>query len=452
MAIEIKVPSPGESISEVEIGSWFVETGDHVEKDQELGEIESEKATLPLIAKESGEITLLKKVGETVPVGTVVCTIDTSKAGKSGEKPKASKADVNAEKAAHAGTGSGTVKASIEPKTPEGFENGKQDVEQVEANSPPMVQPQADAGAQDAEKGGPIKSTPVARKMMDDAGLSVDDIMQGLRKITSKEVSAVIRAGNGEEVRKDFAGGAVSREEQKTGMSNLRRKLAQRLVAVKNETAMLTTFNEADMSSIIALRKQFQDSFVNKHGVKLGFMSFFTKAVSIALAEFPTVNSHIEGEDLVTPEYCDIGIAVQTDKGLMVPVLRNVENQSLADIEKNIVELAGKARKYRISIEEMSGGTFTITNGGIFGSMLSTPIINPPQAAILGMHNIIERPVVAEGQIVIRPMMYLALSYDHRIIDGRDSVSFLVKVKNYIENPVNMLMRGINPEKTLLDL
>ena len=235
-------------------------------------------------------------------------------------------------------------------------------------------------------------------------------------------------------------------------MSNLRRKLAQRLVAVKNETAMLTTFNEADMSRIMALRKKYQESFTGKHGIKLGFMSFFTRAVSLALLEFPNVNSRIEGDELIMPGYCDIGIAVQTDKGLMVPVLRNVENQSLADIEKNIMELAGKARKYRISIEEMSGGTFTITNGGIFGSMLSTPIINPPQAAILGMHNIIERPVVVDGQIVIRPMMYLALSYDHRVVDGRDSVSFLVKVKEYLENPVTMLMGGLNPERTLLDI
>ena len=288
--------------------------------------------------------------------------------------------------------------------------------------------------------------------MMDEEGLNVDDIINGLRKISSREVNAVlchVRQGPQELA---FSGGNVSRDEERSKMSNLRRKLAQRLVSVKNETAMLTTFNEADMSQIIALRKKYQDAFVKNHGIKLGFMSFFTKAVTLALQEFPNVNSHIEDDELIVPGYCDIGIAVQTDKGLMVPVLRNTENQSLADIEKNIMELAGKARKFRISIEEMSGGTFTITNGGIFGSMLSTPIINPPQAAILGMHNIIERPVVVDGQIVIRPMMYLAVSYDHRVIDGRDSVSFLVKVKEYIENPVNMLSAGVNPEKTLLDL
>ncbi len=447
MAIEIKVPSPGESITEVEIGSWFVKTGDHVEKDQEIGEIESEKATLPLIADESGEITLLKEEGETVPVGTVVCTIDTASAGKKPEERNPEQEQEKEVKAAQKPEVVTTTKKPVKAENREVIEKPAQDTksEVIKQEILPVEEELPEAS-------GKIKATPVARKMMDEEGLNPDDIVNGLRKITSREVSAVLQARQEGFKKPGLTGGKVNREEQRIRMSNLRRKLAQRLVAVKNETAMLTTFNEADMSRIMALRKKYQESFTSKHGIKLGFMSFFTRAVSLALQEFPNVNSRIEGDELIMPGYCDIGIAVQTDKGLMVPVLRNVENQSLADIEKNIMELAGKARKYRISIEEMSGGTFTITNGGIFGSMLSTPIINPPQAAILGMHNIIERPVVVDGQIVIRPMMYLALSYDHRVVDGRDSVSFLVKVKEYLENPVTMLMGGLNPERTLLDI
>ena len=461
MALEIKVPSPGESISEVEIGSWFVESGDHVEKDQEIGEIESEKATLPLIAEESGKITLLKEVGETVPVGTVVCSIDTSKAGKTAEKNASAGAATEAvrtEKTEEKTEGKPGKKSTGTEKEEAGKEEVK--VQQAEAETEPSEIKEEGMSAvagEDSKTGtgmvsDKIKTTPVARRMMEEDGLNVDDIVNGLRKITSREVNAVAQSGqhNGENFA--FAGGKVSRTEQRSKMSNLRRKLAQRLVAVKNETAMLTTFNEADMSQVIALRKKYQDIFVKKHGIKLGFMSFFTKAVTLALQEFPNVNSHIEGDELIVPDYCDIGIAVQTEKGLMVPVLRNTESQGLADIEKNIMNMAAQARKFRISIEDMSGGTFTITNGGIFGSMLSTPIINPPQAAILGMHNIIERPVVVDGQIVVRPMMYLAISYDHRVIDGRDSVSFLVRVKEYIENPVNMLIGGVSPEKTLLDI
>ncbi len=452
MAVEIKVPSPGESITEVEIGSWFVRNGDHVEKDQEIGEIESEKATLPLIAEDSGEITILKEEGETVPVGTVVCSIDTGKTGKKPEKKETPDEKPEAEK---------TVKPEREKEKDESSsreqeikaeaisEESAVKVAETPAETPQKEKvPEKEASVPGQER---IKATPVARKMMEEEGLRVEDIINGLRKITSKDVAAVREAVTSMP-RPGISGGENSRQEQRAKMSNLRRKLAGRLVAVKNETAMLTTFNEADMSNIIALRKKYQDIFVKTHGVKLGFMSFFTKAIALTLKEFPNVNSYIDGEELVTPEYCDIGIAVQTDKGLMVPVLRNAENQSLAEIEKNIIDLAGKARKFRISIEEMSGGTFTITNGGIFGSMLSTPIINPPQAAILGMHNIIERPVAIDGEVVIRPMMYLALSYDHRIIDGRDSVSFLVRVKKYIENPVSMLMSGLDPEVTLLEI
>jgi 2-oxoglutarate dehydrogenase E2 component (dihydrolipoamide succinyltransferase) len=420
MIVEIKVPSPGESITEVEIAKWFVGDGDFVQKEQEIAEVESDKATLPLIATESGQVKILKESGTAVPVGGVVCTIDTSVKGSRKDAPAPVKKE---EKKATEATEK-TVIAAV-----------------------PEIKPVKSPGTEYTE----VKVTPVAQKMMDEHDLSVEDIIKGLKKLGSKEVSTFLNA-----VSVSSAGLAqareITRKEERMRMSVLRRKLSQRLVAVKNETAMLTTFNEADMSQIAELRKKYQDEFVKKHGVKLGFMSFFTKAVSEALLQFPAVNSRIEGEEMITPSYTDIGIAVQTDKGLMVPVLRNVETMNLAGIEKNIAELAGKARSNKISIEEMSGGTFTITNGGIYGSMMSTPILNPPQSAILGMHNIIDRPVAAGGQVVIRPMMYLALSYDHRLIDGRDSVSFLLKVKEYLENPVKLLFGGGSAEKGLLEL
>jgi len=427
MAIQVKIPSPGESISEVELSNWFVENGDYVEKDQEIGEVESEKATLPLIAEESGSVKLLKEVGEVVPVGEVVCEIDTS------AKPQKSS------------------------KKEEKKDSNKQEESKKEEEKKKQKEETASSKKEDDDKNitkddstEKIKLTPVAQKMMQENNLSLDDILAGLKRITSKEVNAVLSASTGDKP-ESFISKEASRESERNKISNLRRKLSERLVAVKNETAMLTTFNEADMSRIIELRKKYQDQFVKKHEVKLGFMSFFTKAVTLALQEFPNINSQIEKDEIVKPSYVDVGIAVQTDKGLMVPVIRNTETLSLADIEKKIMELATKARKNRISIEDMSGGTFTITNGGIFGSMLSTPIINPPQSAILGMHNIIERPVAAEGQVVIKPMMYLALSYDHRIIDGRESVGFLVRIKELVENPEKMLIAG-NQEAMLLDL
>jgi len=428
MAIEVKIPSPGESISEVEIASWFVETGDFVERDQEIGEVESEKATLPLIAEDSGKIEILKKEGETVAVGEVVCKIDTD---ASAPKKKDSEPETNKEKTKEEKEPAPAVTEEEEDKKQKDSEDSKPEDPETESRD--------------------IKTTPLARKIMEDEGLNLDDILNGLKKLTSKEVMLAKEAG--EEISPSFSKNLEkSREIQKEKISNLRKKLSERLVAVKNETAMLTTFNEADMSRIIELRKKYQKQFVDKHSIKLGFMSFFTKAVTLALQEFPRVNSYIENDEMITPAYCDVGIAVQTDKGLMVPVLRNTETMSLADIEKSIMEMATKARKNRLSIPEMQGGTFTITNGGIFGSMLSTPIINPPQAAILGMHNIQERPVAINGKVEVRPMMYLALSYDHRIIDGRESVSFLVKVKELIENPKNMLFGGKNPDNILLDL
>lgn len=416
MIIEVKVPSPGESISEVEVANWFVASGDFVEKDQEIGEIESEKATLPLIADASGAVEILVEAGETVAIGKIVCKIDTS---AKGNKP--------AEKAVQ-------EKATEESAT----------ITKTEAKPEKKIVVQ--------EEESKIKPTPLAKKIMDDHNLDANDIIKGLKKLSSKDVNAIIQSSSSGNASPVLNSELSTREEERTKITNLRKKLSQRLVAVKNETAMLTTFNEADMSKIMALRKKHQSAFVEKHDVKLGFMSFFTKAVTKALQEFPSVNSRIEGEEIVKPSYYDIGIAVQTEKGLMVPVLRSVESMGLADIENQIVELAAKARINRLSIEDMSGGSFTITNGGIFGSMLSTPIINPPQSAILGMHNIIDRPVAIDGQVVIRPMMYLALSYDHRIIDGRDSVGFLMKIKDYIENPEKMLFDGMDPEKLLLQI
>jgi len=423
MQIEIKVPSPGESITEVEIANWFISDGDIVQKEQEIAEIESDKATLPLIATEGGQVHILKPAGTAVPVGEVVCLIDTSKnpSGKAGAAAKG-----------------GPAKAAV-------VKPAKEISKPVQAAKSEEIKKVA--GEQYQE----VKITPVAQKMMEENNLSVDDIISGLKKLSSREVIAVLNSGR-ESVPKRSISREASRTEERSRISMLRRKLSQRLVAVKNETAMLTTFNEADMSAVIELRKKYQDEFVKKHGIKLGFMSFFTKAVSEALLLYPMVNSMIDGEEIVSPSFTDIGIAVQTGKGLMVPVLRNAESMSLSGIETKISELAEKARNNRISIEEMSGGTFTITNGGIYGSMMSTPILNPPQSAILGMHNIIERPVAINGQVMIRPMMYLALSYDHRIIDGKDSVSFLMKVKEYIENPVRLLFGGGNPERVLLEV
>lgn len=409
MALEIKIPSPGESISEVELASWFVEDGDLVRKNQEVGEIESEKATLPLIAEQSGQIKILHAAGETVDVGSVVASIDTSvKVGKEEEKPAAKEA----------------VKDSVPKVTPK---------------PAPKKEPASES----------IKTTPVAREMMEKEGLSVEDIIKGLKKISAADVKKVMQLSSAAEL---SVPREVTREEERKKVSQLRRKISERLVAVKNETAMLTTFNEADMSAIMAIRKKHQESFVETHGIKLGFMSFFTKAVTEALRLFPSVNSYLDGDEVVSPAYCDIAIAVQTDKGLMVPVIRNVETLGLAEIEIKISDLAGRARKARLGIEEMTGGTFTISNGGIYGSMLSTPILNPPQSGILGMHNIIERPVAVNGKVEIRPMMYIALSYDHRVIDGKDSVSFLKAVKEFIEEPTRMLYGAGSAEGSLLEI
>ena len=412
MALEIKIPSPGESITEVELASWFVEDGALVTKNQEVGEIESEKATLPLIAEQAGQLKILVEAGETVNVGDLVASIDTS---------------------------------VMVPDAPAGSD-------QQEAVPAKQSTPEIPATPEKAVKSGfeAVKTTPVAREMMEKEGLSVEDIIKGLKKITAADVRQVLK-DEGSVTRIPEKEEATRNEERKK-VSQLRKKISERLVAVKNETAMLTTFNEADMSAIMAIRKVHQEKFVEKHGIKLGFMSFFTKAVTESLKLYPAVNSYLDGDAVVTPAYCDIGIAVQTEKGLMVPVIKNAEVLSLAELEKQIGDLAAKARKARLGIEEMSGGTFTISNGGIYGSMLSTPILNPPQSGILGMHNIIERPVAIKGNVEIRPMMYIALSYDHRVIDGKDSVSFLKSVKEFIEEPSRLIFGSQSAEQFLLEL
>lgn len=415
MILEIKIPSPGESISEVTLANWLVENGSFVEKDQEVAEIESDKATLPLIAEDSGKIDILIEEGATANVGQIACKIDTDQQGAVQKKET-------------------TEEKKAESEKPQ--KERKSNVKEVQKKL-----------MDDSH----VKVSPLAQKLMGEHNFSLDDILSGLKRISKSDVEQVI-AGAGSLLGITAGLKEKNRDVERNEMSRLRKKLSERLVSVKNETAMLTTFNEVDMSKVMDIRRKYKDNFLEKHGVKLGFMSFFTKAAAIALKLHPNVNSMIDGDDFVHFSYADIGIAVQTDKGLMVPVLRNVEVMSLADIESNIGELAQKARKNRISIDDMSGGTFTITNGGVFGSMLSTPILNPPQAGILGMHNIVERPVAINGKVEIRPIMYLALSYDHRVIDGRDSVGFLYKIKELIENPAKMLTEGKELEDVLLEI
>jgi 2-oxoglutarate dehydrogenase E2 component (dihydrolipoamide succinyltransferase) len=416
MIIEITIPSPGESIKEVTLAKWLVENGDFVDKDQEIAEIESDKATLPLIAKESGKILILIQAENNANVGDIACTIDTDQ-----------KADVQKK----------------EEKIPEKenlAKGEKPDSEELKTKEIKQETPSDH-----------LKISPVAQKLMDENNLSIEELINGLKRIGKKEVEMVLNLNEILSTH-EFKTKEITRNTDREKLSPLRKKLSERLVAVKNQTAMLTTFNEVDMSRVLSIRKNFQDKFTEKFGIKIGLMSFFTKAASIALKLYPNVNSMIDGDELIRFHYADIGIAVQTDKGLMVPVLRNVETLSLADIEKQIADLAIRARKFRISIDEMSGGTFSITNGGVFGSMLSTPLINPPQAGILGMHNILERPVAIDGKVEIRPIMYVALSYDHRVIDGRDSVGFLKTIKDLVENPEKMITDGRNPIEILLDV
>ncbi|WP_185145649.1 2-oxoglutarate dehydrogenase complex dihydrolipoyllysine-residue succinyltransferase [Empedobacter tilapiae] len=401
--LEMKVPSPGESITEVEIATWLVKDGDYVEKDQAIAEVDSDKATLELPAEESGIITLKAEEGDVVEVGQVVCLIDTSAAKPEGGSAPAAEAP----------------KAEVK--------------EEVKAAPAPVATPAPAAPAATYATGTP---SPAAKKVLDEKGIDASQVKGSGRdgRITQDDAARFTPAMG------TSTQGTRAQSEKK--LSSLRRKIAQRLVSVKNETAMLTTFNEVDMSAIFALRNQYKDEFKAKHGVGLGFMSFFTKAVTRALELYPDVNSMIDGDYQVKFDFADISVAVSGPKGLMVPVVRNAENLTFRGVEQSIKDLAIKVRDGKISVDEMTGGTFTITNGGVFGSMMSTPIINPPQSGILGMHNIVERPVVKNGQIVIAPMMYVALSYDHRIIDGRESVGFLVAVKEAVEDPLNVLMGG----------
>ena len=389
----MKVPSPGESITEVEIAQWLVADGDYVEKDQAIAEVDSDKATLELPAEVSGIITLKAEEGEAVSVGQVVCLIDTEGTPKDGQN------------------------------TPPPV------VENVPAAEEEVVEAQAD---QNYATG---SASPAAKKIITEKGMDFESVIGTGRngRVTKEDaIKALPSMGT--------APLGSNRGEERKKLSMLRRKVAERLVAVKNETAMLTTFNEADMAPIFALRKKYKEFFIEKHGVSLGFMSFFTKAVVRALKIYPDVNSMIDGDYKIAYDYCDISVAVSGPKGLMVPVVRSADDLSFREIEQEIKRLAIRARDGQITVDDMTGGTFTISNGGVFGSMLSTPIINPPQSGILGMHNIVERPVAIDGKVVIRPMMYLALSYDHRIIDGKESVGFLVALKDALESPVEFLM------------
>lgn len=422
MILDIKIPSPGESITEVEIGKWLVEDGAFVNKDQEIAEIESDKATLSLTASATGTLKILFKEGERVGVGTVICQVDIDNTVQ------------------HAESSSILLNRNEVPEPGE----KKEIITEIPSSG---IKVPADRSSE--TDSGLIKLTPAAKAVMEEAGLNFDDLLNGLRRISKKDVESVL---NAPVLVSTAPSVKISRDSDRTPMSPLRRKLSQRLVAVKNETAMLTTFNEIDLSNLMELRKVYQQPFVTKYGFKLGFMSFFTKAVSIALSKHPSVNSLIDDEDIVTPRYHDIGIAVQTPKGLMVPIVRNAETKSIEAIEREIKELAEKARDKKLTVQEMTGGTFTITNGGVFGSLMSTPILNPPQSAILGMHAIKDRPIAVSGKVEIRPMMYVALSYDHRIIDGKDSVGFLVKVKELIEDPTKLLFEGKSPEEQLLGL
>ena len=433
--IEVKIPTPGESINEVELATWLVASGDLVHRNQELAMIESDKATLSLIAPESGKIEILIKEGETVKVNSVACRIDTS-VEVPDEETKEAEED-NAERV-----------ETVEPD-----ETKKESVSVAESDSTQKGSTAEDEGTPESSADlSNVKTTPLARKMMDVENINVEDIIKGLKRISSDDVNAVLNLSAQSTDSQLSSPSSNERTIEREKMSQLRKHLSKRLVQVKNETAMLTTFNEVDMQNLMNLRKQYQPEFVKKYGYKIGLISFFLKACALALKLHPKVNSQIEGEEILHPSYVDISVAVQSPKGLMVPVIRNVDSLSLANTESELKRLADKAMSGMINMDEMAGGTFTLTNGGVFGSMMSTPLINPPQSAIIGMHNIVDRPMAINGQVEIRPMMYIALSYDHRIIDGKDAVGFLVDVKKMIENPSSMLHGGKQEGKLLLGL
>ncbi|MFW5658919.1 MAG: 2-oxoglutarate dehydrogenase complex dihydrolipoyllysine-residue succinyltransferase [Bacteroidota bacterium] len=439
MAFEVTVPSPGESISEVIIDSWLKEDGDFVEADEPIAEIQSDKAMLTLYAEKSGKLSIKVEAGEEVEVGAVVALIDTDAEG--------------------GGSDDGAADAQSEDKGEESSDSKAAATASAKAES----KSDEDDGEEDGAAAG--QPSPAARRILEDNDISPEDVKGTGRggRITKEDAQKAVEAKqSGQSAEKKEEKKAedkakpskpqtpeldiqapktgATREQRRKKMTSLRRTLAKRLVSVKNETAMLTTFQEIDMSAVINTRKKYKQKFEDKHGIRLGFMGFFTKAVANALMEFPEVNAYIDGNEIVYNDYVDMGIAVSSDRGLMVPVIRNAESLTLYQIESEVSRLAERARDGKVSLEEMTGGTYTITNGGVFGSLMSTPILNPPQSAILGMHRTEERPVVVNGEIVIRPMMYLAMSYDHRIIDGKESVTFLYKVKEYLEDPVRMLL------------
>lgn len=429
--IDIKVPTVGESISEVTLLKWTKKDGDYVDRDEVIAELESEKATFEVNAEKAGVLKTAAQEGDTLKIGDLLASID-----ETATKPEGGKTEVKSEKSEAANQKSGVGSQKSETTSNNGQER-KEDRSSVQTS---------DLRAQASD----VKATPVASAIIADKKVDLKTVtpsgFQG--KILKDDVLAALSNPG----KKAFAGTELySRNIRNEKMSNLRKTISRRLVEAKNTTAMLTTFNEVDMSRIMEVRTKHKDKFKEIHGVGLGFMSFFAKACAVALAEWPSVNAYIDGDQLIYHDYADISIAVSTPRGLTVPVMRNVESMSMADVEKKVIELAGKARDSKLTAEELTGGTFTITNGGVFGSLMSTPIINIPQSAILGMHKIQERPMAVNGQVVIKPMMYLALSYDHRIIDGRESVSFLVRVKELLENPEQLLI-GKDPIKTLLEV
>ena len=423
MAIEIKVPSVGESITEVTLVKWLKKDGEWVERDEVIAELESEKATFEINAEQAGALKIIAAEGDTLKIGDIVCGIDTT-----ASKPEGAVAP------APVGSTKEAVKTAAEPA--------------VTKDQPPTATDKTKAPSDQSKAGAEVKATPVAAAILADKKLDVKSITpsgSNGRILKQDVLEAISNPGRKPGLQ------LFGRNDRSEKMSNLRKTVSRRLVEAKNTTAMLTTFNEVDMSAIMDLRTKNKDKFKEIHGVNLGFMSFFTKACCYGLQEWPAVNASIDGENVLYHDYCDISIAVSAPKGLVVPVIRNAESLSMAEIERKVVELAGKARDNKLTIEEMSGGTFTITNGGVFGSLMSTPIINIPQSAILGMHKIQERPMAINGQVIIKPMMYLALSYDHRIIDGRESVSFLVRVKELLENPA-LLLFGKDPLRSLLEI
>lgn len=439
--IDIRVPEAGESITQVELAKWLASDGDYIEKDQEIAEIDSDKATLTINADGAGVLKIIIDEGSTVEPGKVIGQIDTS-----AEKPQSSSPAVEKDAERHKEEKPAEKISKEEPQ---------------ETQSKPKATPSEKREESKTQEKSDFTFSPQASKMLDDLNINIDDITRNPdnKRITKKDLLVAIgelagKKGEGQPTAsgQQSATREGTREVEKIKMTTLRRKIAERLVAVKNDTAMLTTFNEVDMSAVMNLRNKFKDKFQEKYGIKPGFMSFFVKAVTASIPSFPKVNGQIDEGHIVIPDYADVGIAVSTPKGLMVPVIRDAQNKSLFELEQEIGNLAKKARDNKITIEELTGGTISITNGGVFGSMLSTPILNPPQSAILGMHNIVERPVAINGKVEVRPVMYLALSYDHRVIDGKESVGFLVKVKEYLENPVSMLFQGKDPEEILLGL